>query len=695
MYCYHCMQEMEDGTFCHHCMKENIAEEIPHHLRVGSQLNGRFLVGNAMGENTYGITYAARDETAGERVVLREFFPSGYGNRNHAESNLVRLPSGPNSGWLEVEKEHFLQQARDLIRFANEPALVTVRDAFEENDTAYLVMEYLEGIPLEKFVTVNGCFEPEEMFRLMLPVMESLAALHDSGIVHGTICPDHLLFTIDGSLKLIGFGSLGTDAAQNGMAQDVYGCCAAIYQCITGMVPQTVPGMEPMDPNAPCRKPSELGVNIPPELEKVLMYGMSPFPENDCPGMRELVYFINQARNGVAVRLPEPVVMSVEAIPQEPLSNQGYAPPSYPPPAPVPQQQQPEPEPAPNHPAQPEFYDNPNKKKKKKILLATLIPAGVLVAAAAAGAVWWFVFANHDPQPSVDPSDFLSSQSSWRYDHLSSTPDGSEVSTPSNTVEMIPCVGKNAADVQRQLERLGLEVDIREQYSADVPKGYVITQDIEEGQTVVNGSTVLLTISKGKDESPEGYNQKLVLSAPQGSSSGVLTLYEWSDGDWKSEGSFPATLGALGIRSDYGEGQNATPRGTFPLGVVLTNQSVHNHQVHHRSVTPNTCIVDDPSSPYYNMICDQTTLPSGTSYEPSGANICQGQYNALIFIEHNGNGTSRDHVTVGRGSAITICGKNSRLTSTGGCIDISAEHMTRLLSLLDYSKKPHIEITYG
>ena len=257
---------------------------------------------------------------------------------------------------------------------------------------------------------------------------------------------------------------------------------------------------------------------------------------------------------------------------------------------------------------------------------------------------------------------------------------------------MVSCEGMEVDSARSYLEGLGLQVALEYEYSDTVLVDRVISQSVTSGNYIAKGETITLVVSKGVEMGPDGYSQKVVVTAKSGSSNGTLKLYNWKDGKWQEQFSCNATLGSQGISSTYGENSTATPKGTFKLGTVFTDDIIDTEMdVYYTSMY--TCIVDDPKSDLYNTITDSDYLPDGTSYEPVGEIIYGGDCNALIFIEHNGDGFTTEGVRKGYGSAITICGVNGTLGKTGGCIDITAENMTSLLALMNENLNPHIEIT--
>ena len=254
------------------------------------------------------------------------------------------------------------------------------------------------------------------------------------------------------------------------------------------------------------------------------------------------------------------------------------------------------------------------------------------------------------------------------------------------------CVGLTHEEAVLAFEAIPCQLSFDEVYHETAAANYIVAQNLPEGSELTAETVVLLTISKGPDVAPEGYNQKVTVTAAAGSSYGTLTLYDWENGQWVSKFACDASLGSNGISPDYGEGRKRTPEGVYKLGVALTAKELSNSGWPAHLVTSDTCVVDDVNSPLYNTIQSIQGLGGGVSYDPIGRTITQGTCNVCIYIEHNGNGYSSDNVVAGNGSVITICGRNPAIKPTFGCVDISATNMNNLLSMLAYEKNPHIEI---
>ena len=310
-YCFHCMKPLEASPACRHCGYNNVNRlpKKPYQLHPGTVLHQRYLTGLALGEGGFGITYIGLDITLGKRVAIKEFFPLGIAQRVHAQSPAVEVMLPEKADFFARGVERFLSEAKSVAAFTEEEGIVDVLDYFQENGTAYIVMEYLEGKTLRELVAANGKFPADRLIALTLPVMQSLRAMHAQGMIHRDISPDNLMLTKNGDLKLMDFGSArfymsseqGKEImlkpgyapeeqyrrnSRQGPYTDVYALCATIYACITGIVPMN----SPIRVNADTLKPpSQLGVRITPQQEYALMHGLAPSAQYRTPDMEQLV----------------------------------------------------------------------------------------------------------------------------------------------------------------------------------------------------------------------------------------------------------------------------------------------------------------------------------------------------------------------------------------------------------------------
>lgn len=240
-------------------MKE--AQNSYHTLPAGFCLNDTYLIQNTLGEGGFGITYRCVHKITKEQFAIKEYFPSCLAVRTRQEG-IFSLQAFPEKNQESFEKgrRRFLNEAQILKEFQELESIVSVYDLFEQNGTAYLVMEYIEGLTLNEYVSKNGVFTFPEILNLLSPVIKSLSKIHERGLIHRDISPDNLIIGTDNKLHLIDFGAASWEAHEKiattvilkagyappeqyiangkvGTWIDVYALCATMYFSITGKAP--------------------------------------------------------------------------------------------------------------------------------------------------------------------------------------------------------------------------------------------------------------------------------------------------------------------------------------------------------------------------------------------------------------------------------------------------------------------------
>lgn len=304
MQCMGCMltyEETADGR-CPHCgYAEGTPAKEAYHIRPGSLLNNRYIIGRSIGYGGFGITYIAWDSKLERRVAIKEYMPSDYATR--IPGNLtVTIYDGERHNEFMVGLQKFMEEAQRLSKFQTTPGIVKIYDTFARNLTAYIVMEYLDGVTLKEYLKENGGKMPyDKALEVMLPVLAALNAVHQEGIIHRDISPDNIFLTKEGEVKLLDFGA--ARYASNGYSKslsvilkpgyapeeqyfshgrqgpwsDVYAVAATLYRMITGVVPEESLERKEKDNLKP---PSALGVKLPKNAEKAILNALNIRAEN-------------------------------------------------------------------------------------------------------------------------------------------------------------------------------------------------------------------------------------------------------------------------------------------------------------------------------------------------------------------------------------------------------------------------------
>ena len=265
-------------------------------LPAGTLVADRYEILEVIGQGGFGITYKAYDSVLDVPVAIKEYYPSGIASRYHEQSLDVQVGGSENRRLFEEGKKKFLEEARILARFSEDPNVVGVRNFFEDNQTVYIVMQYLQGESLKEYIEKNGKISFDEAYRLLRPVMQSLGRIHAAGLIHRDISPSNLIRMRTGKVKLIDFGTAreySTDGDKSlsivlkpgyapaeqyqthglqGPWTDVYALCASIYKLITEITPEN--SLNRMV-NDEVRLPSECGAEISAAQEEVLMQGLA------------------------------------------------------------------------------------------------------------------------------------------------------------------------------------------------------------------------------------------------------------------------------------------------------------------------------------------------------------------------------------------------------------------------------------
>ena len=302
-------------TFCSECGRPyGSVETEPFALKPGTILDGKYLVGEMLGQGGFGITYIGFDLLLEQKVAIKEYYPMSTGMVSRENSTTVVWSSAvmQKSG-MEKGFDSFLKEARKMAKLGGIPGVVGVKSVFIQNETAYIVMDFIEGETLLKKLQREGPMDYGTCISLMTPIMQALAEVHKHGIIHRDISPDNIMVQNDGRLILLDLGAAkdldiqGKDgnvqssqmvakhgfspveqygqAGKIGPWTDVYAMAATIYYCCTGVLPPSATDRM-IEDTLTCRP------RLTKEQFDVLAFCMSVLPQKRPQNMDALLQIV-------------------------------------------------------------------------------------------------------------------------------------------------------------------------------------------------------------------------------------------------------------------------------------------------------------------------------------------------------------------------------------------------------------------
>lgn len=258
--CFGCM-EPTDSYPCPRCGYTPGGKGAEWALQPGSILNGKYMVGRILGQGGFGITYIGWDIALEKKVAIKEYYPSGQVSRTPGASTLSWYTSESAALARQTGLEMFLKEARKMSKVDDVFGIVRVRDLFQENQTAYIVMDYVEGETLKARLQKTGPMAWDQAMEIFRPAIRAMEQVHKAGLIHRDLSPDNLMLTPDGQVKILDLGaakdlSINSGASSMQVAKsgfspfeqysqrggsgpwtDVYAMAATVYYTLTGVLP--------------------------------------------------------------------------------------------------------------------------------------------------------------------------------------------------------------------------------------------------------------------------------------------------------------------------------------------------------------------------------------------------------------------------------------------------------------------------
>ena len=339
--CLACFHDKGAAEFCPVCGSSVITKPmIANQLAPGTLLRERYIIGLALNSGGFGIVYRAWDDTLKRTVAIKEFYPNELCNRipGHMELEI----HNPELYYAQLRR--FRLEAQSLARFSEHPNIVKVTDCFDETNTSYIVMEYIDGETLKNRLHQRSSpMRFSETMCIMTPVFDAVKAIHAAGILHRDLSPDNIMISMDNRIKVIDFGAAKlsdddnydvvkqgfappeqyADSKKQGIFTDIYTLGAAMYEMLTGVKMEEALDRSmdersarkkksllqillslliKQEPEAPLLDlPSDLGSDCPENAERAIMRALAIDPDLR---FKNITAF-EDALNGKVIRSPE------------------------------------------------------------------------------------------------------------------------------------------------------------------------------------------------------------------------------------------------------------------------------------------------------------------------------------------------------------------------------------------------------
>lgn len=324
--CMNCMEVYDEKyNVCPYCgFERGTPPVVISHLVPGTIIAGRYIVGTVISHGGFGVIYRAWDNSLGIKIAIKEYYPNGLVNRVPGKAEVIALGGEKKEQYI-LGLKRFLQEARIMAKFNQEPNIPYVYTFLEENNTAYIVMELLEGIDLKHYVLQfpEQKMPVDDAISVVCEAGKALAAIHKDKIIHRDVSPDNIFLCEDGRIKLLDLGAarLSTgektqtlsvvlkpgyappeqyrSKSRQGPRTDVYALAATLYKLVTGVLP--VESLDRMVEDT-LEVPSHFNPDVPEWLDSVIMTGMAKSAEVRFASTEKFIEALNHEKT---VKLPE------------------------------------------------------------------------------------------------------------------------------------------------------------------------------------------------------------------------------------------------------------------------------------------------------------------------------------------------------------------------------------------------------
>lgn len=469
--CMGCMKEIGEAQQCPFCGFHNNSTAPAPYLPLRTVIGGRYTVGKVISASGDGVTYMAWDNESRTPVTVREFLPVQNVTRLEGHTEVL-VNEESRLVFYDCIRE-FLTLNRKLAMSRNLSALIPVIDIIEENNTAYAVREYLETITLRDFLLKSrtGYLGWDRVKTLMMPVLTTVASLHSLDIYHRGISPNTLVLGRDGKLRLTGFmissaRCLKTrvkpelfpgyaaieqyhDVDDTGAWTDVYGIAAVIYRALIGSTPAEA---SERITNDKLMIPPKFAEVLPAYLVSALDHALTIEPGDRTATVDELREELSGSPSTIATN-PIHEIRETEAKPKPSVTTEDEE----------------------AERKRLEKLARQEQQKHEQVKMA-LIAFAICIGIGVLALGGWLT-----------------------YDHFKNAEDNT--TTTEGVAQMIEVpnfVGQSYSRISSdEVQKTRFKFTVDYQYSDTVETGYIMSQNLEVGTQVQQGSEIKLTVSKG------------------------------------------------------------------------------------------------------------------------------------------------------------------------------------------------------
>ena len=303
--CMGCMNQIEDHlTKCPYCgFNESMLRQESYYLDPGTVVGGKYIVGRVLSYGGHTVSYLGMDAEFNRKVIVKEYLPSDFSTRSEGEKD-VTIYSGDGQVQFEQGLTNFLNEMNHIQHLKDAPGIARVYDCLAENETGYVVSEYVEGKTLKEILESGKRYSAEEAAKFIKKILRGLSKVHKEDVIHCDISPETIMVTAAGDIKLMDFGATRYVTTANskslsiilkrgyapeeqyrskgsrGPWTDVYALGAVMYRMITGTVPQESVERTLADD---LKEPSKMGISIPKNIENALMNALNVYQKERTP----------------------------------------------------------------------------------------------------------------------------------------------------------------------------------------------------------------------------------------------------------------------------------------------------------------------------------------------------------------------------------------------------------------------------